>query len=118
MNPEIHSTIENMKKSLPQSYVSLQMTQLLVLLAEETEKQSQILIKQTEQLIRFTRWLVIFTIVLAILTAILILQAFKVLPERKPQLHQGNYDANKSYFCAYKETETERFVTIKTNDIV
>ncbi len=129
MNPKIDKIISEMEAQCPkdnelqtphnkENYLSVKMAQLLGLLARETETQSQILVEQTKQLIRFTRWLLVFTIIVAVLTFVLILQAFEVLPERKPQLHQGNYDANQSYFYACQEIEAERFVTIKINDIV
>ncbi len=64
MNPKIHSIIEDMKKRCPknpkassdiQNYVSIQTSNLLVLLAEETEIQNNKTAKQTEKVIRLTK---------------------------------------------------------------
>jgi hypothetical protein len=64
MNPEIHSIVEDMKKrskkepiaeSEIHTYLSIQMAHLLVLLAEESEKQSNKISEQTEKLIQYTR---------------------------------------------------------------
>jgi len=59
MNPEIKTIIEDMKKKCPgdtsmatpyalQNYLSVQMSRLLVLLAEEAKRQSNKIADQTE----------------------------------------------------------------------
>ncbi len=64
MNPEIHSIVNDMKKRCPknpmassdiQNYLSVQTSNLLVLLAEETEIQNNKTAKQTEKVISLTK---------------------------------------------------------------
>ncbi len=63
MNPEIYAIIEDMKKRSPknpianseiQTYLSVQSSSLLVLLAEEAEKQNQKISAFTKVLVWFT----------------------------------------------------------------
>lgn len=79
MNPEVHKLIQEMEKHLPEipinvhspathNLLSIQMSKLLVLLAEEQEKSAEKLERQTNTLINLTRWLFRLTWVLVILT--------------------------------------------------
>jgi len=87
MNPEIHSIIEDMKKHIPQNdlpqddrgrqnTLSFQMAHLLVLLAEESERQSNKLSEETEELIRYTRTIRYLTWALFLLGGIQIVMFF------------------------------------------
>jgi uncharacterized membrane protein len=73
MNQEIYSIIEDMKKHIKREAIatsdihtnqSIQMARLLVLLAEESERQSNKIAEQTEKVIRFTKAIVWFTLAL------------------------------------------------------
>ena len=64
MNPKIRSIAEDMKNRSPknpiatsdiQTYLSVQSSELLVLLAEEAEIQNSKTTEQTEKVIRFTK---------------------------------------------------------------
>ncbi|HBR22226.1 MAG TPA: hypothetical protein DD713_06625 [Nitrospiraceae bacterium] len=90
MNPEIHTIIEDMKKRSPknplnnsdvQTYLSVQNSRLLVLLAEEAEKSA----KKTEKL---TGRILFLTWVIAILTAVLLFTVFFEVPKISIKLKQ------------------------------
>lgn len=90
MNPEIHSIVEDMKKRCPknpiansdiQTYLSVQSSSLLVLLAEEAEKSA----KKTEKL---TGRILFLTWVIAILTAVLLFTVFFKFPKISIKLNQ------------------------------
>jgi len=90
MNPEIYTIIDDMKKRCPQNptansdiqtYLSVQNSRLLVLLAEETEKSA----KKTEKL---TGRILFLTLVIAILTAVLLFTVFFEFPKIHIQLGQ------------------------------
>jgi hypothetical protein len=80
MNEEIYSIIEDMKAKCPkdptqrpdihQVYQSVQMARLLVLLAEESERQSNKITEQTEKMINWTKAIVALTIALFFVGAI------------------------------------------------
>ena len=70
MNPDIHSIVEDMQQRSPKdplaasdihNYMSAQMSRLLALLAEESERQSNRISEQTEKMIRFTKAIVALT---------------------------------------------------------
>ncbi|MBI5578780.1 MAG: hypothetical protein HY895_06470 [Deltaproteobacteria bacterium] len=79
MNPEIHSIVEDMKKyshktplgsSDIQNYLTIQNARLLVLLAEETETQSEKISNQGNIMIGLTKAVTGFTVLLLIIGAL------------------------------------------------
>jgi hypothetical protein len=88
MNPQIYATLERMKESRKplamddfaiQRNLSIDMGDLLVLLAEEAELQSKKAEKQTEKVIKLTKALQVLTYVLIAIGIIQIIPALKSL---------------------------------------
>jgi hypothetical protein len=95
VNQEIYTIIEDMKRQKPKetarpdtllNYQSVQMAQLLVLLAEESEKSA----KTTEKL---TGRILYLTWAIAILTAVLLITSFVEFPK----ISLTGYNANQFY---------------------
>ena len=83
MHPEIYTIIEDMKKRSPknpiansdkQTYLSVQSSRLLVLLAEEAAK-------STEKNEKLTRRILFLTWVITVLTAVLLFTVFFEFPK-------------------------------------